>query len=133
MTISKDLIERAIVAVAAVPQVEMAPRRLAEDALLLAQAFTQEDDYLAAVTSTCRALRQLVVGAVTPADLRYDFAGWQSFHYQHKVGQGLRADMRVVFQKTGEGLRVLAFGHRNLPHDFYERLAHIRSNDEQDS
>ena len=125
MAISKQTLRKAVAAIAAVPHVEMSPQRLAEDVLLLSYVFTQEDEYLVAVSNTCRALTQLVQDAVTPAPLDYAFAGWLSYHYQHRVGQGQRADMRIVFMRTKDGIRVRAFGHRNLPHDFYERLKEV--------
>ena len=118
MSISKELIAYAIQAIAAMPCVQMSPQSLAEDAILLSYAFTMEEDYLAAVASTCRALSQIEQKLVTTVDLKYQFATWQCYHYQHKVAQGQRANMRIVFRRTKEGIQVRAFGHRRLPHDF---------------
>ena len=122
---TKEHVKQAVAAIAAVSQVSMPPMRLAQDAFLLAQAFTQEADYLVAVASTCRALDQLAAGVVATAGLQYNLAGWQSYHFQHKVAQGQRADMRIVFKRIEGGIAVLAFGHRNLPIDFYLRLREL--------
>ena len=123
MPVSKETIAGAIQALAAVPRVYMSPESLAEDAFLLSYALSQEEDYMAAVANTCRALSQLEQKLVMVSDLKYQFATWQCYHYQHKVGQGRRANMRIVFRYVEEGIQVRAFGHRNLPHDFYDLLA----------
>ena len=123
MAISKERMAEAIAAIASVPGVSMSSQGLFEDVLLLSYAFSCEDDFMAAVASTCSVLRNLVADRVTPAPLKYDYQGWRCFHYQHRVAQGARADMRIMFKRVDSGIRVHAFGHRNLPQDFYERLA----------
>lgn len=122
---NKQLLQSAIAVIAAVPGVEMSQRHLAEDVLLLFCAFPQEDEYMAAVLNTCKALAQLAEGRVTPGSLKCQFVDWQAYHYQHKVAQGARADMRIVFQTTEVDIRVRAFGYRNLLYDFYQRLASL--------
>lgn len=113
-------------AVANVNGVQADARALLEDSYLLAMAFSDEQEYLSAMANTVRALGQVVAGTVSSSQLKYDHRGWLSYHYQHKVGQGARADMRIVFRREGAGIRLRAFGHRNLPKDFYERIAQTR-------
>ncbi len=126
--ISHDLIINAARTIADVEGVEASARALLEDAFLLSMAFSDEDEYLSAVANTRRALGQLVRNEVSPAQLKYDHRGWSSYHYQHKVKQEARADMRIVFKRIDTGIRLRAFGHRNLPVDFYERLSRTLRN-----
>ncbi len=126
MAISRQLVLESIEAISSVRDVQMNPDSLAEDVALLARPWPEEDEFRLAVASTVRALKAIAAGSVTPASLKYNLNGWQSYHYQHKVAQGQRADMRIVFQIRGEKVRVKAFGHRNLPQDLYERIASTR-------
>ena len=126
MPVSDSAIDAAIDLIAAVPGLEMDPDDLADDVVLLSVALPEEADFLKAVASTERALRQLVGQTVDSAPLAHNLAGWLSYHYQHTRKQGQRANMRIVFQRVGEGIRVRAFGHRDVPSDFYERIVHSR-------
>ena len=126
MAISDELIAAAARTIAGVEQVQADATAIIEDAFLLSLAFTDEDDYLSAVANTIRALEQIVAQSVTPAQLKHGHRGWSCYHFQHKVEQGARADMRIVFKRTEEGVQLRAYGHRNLPIDFYERVARTR-------
>lgn len=126
MSISDATIINAARAIAGVEGVEADARAVVEDAFLLSMAFTDESEYLVAVANTVRALNQLANNAVSSAKLKHGHRGWLSYHYQHKVQQGARADVRIVFRREGGRVRLRAFGHRNLPKDFYERVAQSR-------
>lgn len=117
------LVRQAIARLAHVPGVEMDPRALAEDAFLLAESFPDEHDYAAAVLATERALGLVASGRVTSSTLERNQAEWMSYHYQHAVGQGSQADMRLEWQPHGDVVRVRGFGHRWRPADFYRRMA----------
>lgn len=123
MAISKKRMAEAITAIASVPGVEMSIEGLFEDVLLLTYAFSAEGEFMVAVASTCSALMNLAADKVTPSSLKYGYRDWLCFHYQHRAAQGARADMRIMYRRFDGGIRVHAFGHRNLPQDFYERLA----------
>ena len=123
MSVDVALIRQAIVRLAAVPGIEMDPRALAEDAFLLARSFPNERDYLAAVLATERALALVAAGRVTSSALERNQADWMSYHYQHAVAQGARADMRLEWHPCGKTVRVRGFGHRWRPTDFYRRMA----------
>ena len=127
MGVSVEQIREAVETLSSVEGVFMPASSLAEDAFLLSIAFPDEDDYLAACASTIRALERLVKDSVSTSELKYDLEGWHSFHYQHRVGQGMRATMRIVYRKTGFGIEVLGFGHREVPLDVYRRLSRDRS------
>ncbi len=123
MAISKRLIRQAIESLSEIDGVLMDPANLVEDAFLLAFAFPHDNDYLAACASTRRALERLAAREVDASSLKYEFEGWESYHYQHRVGQGVKATCRIVYRRTPSGIEVKGFGHRRIPADFYERMA----------
>ena len=123
MPVSENALHSCIHALASVEGMLMDPRALTEDVLLLAEAFPDEADFLLAAASTRRALEQCARGTITPTALDRSLAGWLSYHYQHKVGQGQQADMRVVYRETDRGIEVKGFGHRWLPADVYGHVS----------
>ena len=127
MAISDDLIIQAIVRLASVPNTVMDPDALGEDVLLLAVAFPRDEEFLKAVIATERAMIKVAKGSVasSPA-LVGDHAGWISYHYQHCVTQGQKADMRLEWRPCEQGILVRAFGHRFIPADFYRRISKSR-------
>ena len=125
MAIPDDLLEQAIDILADVEGVEMDAEGLADDVVLLAYALSEEIEFRCAVVSVHDALQLLVDGAVEGAVLKYQFAEWRSFHFQHRRLRKARADMRIVYQRTGSGIRVKGFGHRHLPSDIYRRLSEL--------
>ncbi|NMM98487.1 hypothetical protein [Bifidobacterium olomucense] len=126
MAISNALLERAIAIIASVRGLQMDPDTLADDVILLAYVWPDEDEFKIAVASVHRAMTQLTEGTVEGSELKYDFAGWKSFHFQHRRGQQSRADMRIVYMRTADGIRVKGFGNRHLPSDIYRRLAQLQ-------
>lgn len=100
---------------------------LVEDTVLLAKAFPEELDFMAACASTRQALEYIVAGKVSTSDLKYDFADWKSYHYQHRVGQGIKATCRIMYRPVDDGIEVKGFGHRRIPKDFYERMSTVRN------
>ena len=126
MSVDQALVIDTAIAIAAVEGIEADPHTIVEDAFLLSMAFSDRDDYLAAAANTVRALKQLVERTASPAKLKHNHKGWLSYHYQHKVAQGERADLRIVFRYADGKVRLRAFGHRSLPKDFYERISDRR-------
>ena len=126
MTVSDEAVRDAIVAISQVKNVRMDPRALAEDALALSYALSDEHEYRAAVANTCRALDQLTRGKVQSSALKYEHEGWLSYHYQHAVSQGAKADMRIMYRIEDGKVAVRGFGHRDTPEDFYVRISSLR-------
>ena len=127
MTIADDLILQAIVRLASIPHVAMDPDALVEDVSLLAVAFPRDEEFLKAVLATERAMTKVAKGLVASSSaLVGDHAGWISYHYQHCVVQGQKADMRLEWKPSEQGIRVRAFGHRFIPADFYRRVSASR-------
>lgn len=126
MTVSRERIRQAVLSLASVEGLSMDADALLEDVVLLSAAFPSESDFEAACANTEKALRFLVANAVSSAALKYEFEGWESYHYQPKVGQGMKATCRVVFRRVDDGIEVKGFGHRRIPADFYERMSRAR-------
>ena len=126
MPVSGGAVRDAVVAISQVENVRMDPNALAEDVLALSRALTDEREYRAAVVNTCRALDQIARGKVQSSALKYEREGWLSYHYQHAVAQGVKADMRIMYRMEGEKVAVRGFGHRDTPEDFYVRMSSLR-------
>lgn len=127
MAISDDLVLQAIDALSSVEGVMMDPDVLAEDAFMLGESFPNEREYLAAVIATKKALELLVSGRASSSQLERNQAGWNSYHYQHRVAQKAKADCRIEWQRRAGKVYVRGFGHRWRPEDFYKRMASLRN------
>lgn len=125
MAISKELLRQAVESLSEIEGVLMDARSLVEDVFLLAYAFPEEEDFMAACASTARALGYLTHHKVTPSDLKYEFKDWKSYHYQHRVGQGVKATCRIMYRYVDDGIEVKGFGHRRIPRDFYIRMSEM--------
>ena len=122
MNIDKAILSQAVLALSSLDRVQMGTKELAQDATRLTFAFPEQNDYKLVVCNTAKAMKDLVRGRVSSSTLDGVFQGWESYHYQPKVGQGIAADMRIVFKREAEGIRILGFGHRYIPDDLYKRL-----------
>lgn len=111
----------------------MKPEALVDDLLYLTLAFPEEAAYKTAVVNTAKAMRDITRNKVTADRLSGAFEGWESFHYQPKVGQGITADMRLVFKRASDDVFVLGFGHRYVPSDLYRRVSALRNEREPGS
>ena len=119
MPVSAATIRAAALTIATIPGIEANPQFVLEDVISLSQVWPNEKDFLTAINSTKQAAELLLSDSVDAASLSYQLEGWSAFHYQHKRGQEQPANMRIVFRKECEKLKVLSFGHRNLPHSVY--------------
>ncbi|WP_165172039.1 hypothetical protein [Adlercreutzia sp. ZJ242] len=55
--------------------------------------------------------------------MKHELGQWLSCHYQHRVVQGAKADCRIIYRTTEDGIEVKGFGHRRIPEDFYRRMS----------
>ena len=113
----------AIDAIASVEGATMSASALVQDVVSVARAFPDPAEFEAAVANTARAIELVVSGRVAPSELGDDYKGWRAYRYQHRVAQGEKADMRVLFREEGGRILVRGFGHRREPADFYWRMA----------
>ena len=120
-----EQIKQAIREIAAIDGVEFDSDMLADDVLVLTYAFPDPAEYAAAIQATARALRLIVDERVSTGELVDDYSGWSSYHYQHRVVQSSKADMRIMFRRTGTAIQVRGFGHRRMPADFYRRMGEV--------
>ncbi len=127
MAVADDLIVQAIFKLSSVPKVMMDPDALAEDVVLLAVAFPDESEFLRAVVATAQAMAKVANGNVASSpELVGDHSGWTNYRYQHRVAQGQKADMRLEWKPSPDGILVRAFAHRFIPADFYRRVSASR-------
>lgn len=129
MAVSDEVLLKAAEAIASVDGLSMDPDFLVEDVFLLAYAFPDEQEFKAAVASTCKALSLIIQDRVSVSSLKYGLKSWHSYHYQHCVAQGARADCRLIYKFTDEGIEVKGFGHRRIPEDIYFRLVAGRTSE----
>lgn len=120
------VVKEALEALSSIDGIEMNPDWLAEDVFVLTESFPEEPEFMLAVTSVVRAFSHIVAGRVSSSQLEESLDGWSSYHFQHKVGQGNAADMRLVFKMDSGICKVMGFGHRAVPGDVYRRLAKDR-------
>jgi hypothetical protein len=123
MTITKHQIQIAASKIAQCNGLFANPDSILEDTVLLAYAFPAPDDFAQACANTCKAINQLVANEVSAGHLKYEFSDWKSYHYQAKVGQGQKANCRIMFREVDGGVEVKGFGHRRIPADFYARIS----------
>lgn len=91
---------------------------LAEDVVLMAKAWPDDEEFAWAVSSTCTAISGLVGEKVEGSSLVGDLADWKSYHYQHRRGRKVKADMRIVYQRPTAGVLIIrGFGCRHRPED----------------
>ncbi|OZG60537.1 hypothetical protein BLEM_1838 [Bifidobacterium lemurum] len=126
MNVTNDMLDKAVRAISAIPAVEMDGASLARDVVLLAYAWPDAEEFAAAVGGTCEALRALAEGRVEGSELKYQFEGWRSFHYQHRRFHKAKADARIVYRRVDAGIQVWGFGGRHVPSDIYRRLSRLQ-------
>ena len=119
--VTDELVETAIETIAAVPLLAMNPSNLVDDVERLAQTWVDAEQFVRALASTQRALRQLSAKRVAGRPLSGVFEGWSSYHYQSMRTSKHPADMRIVYRYEEDVLHVLAFGHRYIPEDLYRQ------------
>ncbi|MBT1162557.1 hypothetical protein [Bifidobacterium sp. SO1] len=120
--ISEQQIIDAIRIISQIDGLAMNADDLVDDVVLLAQAWPDEEDFQSAVLAVSKALEQLINKQVSGTPLLYRLKGWDSYHFQHRKGQREKADMRIVYRITIDGIAVKGFGARHKPQDFYRRM-----------
>lgn len=125
MSIDRNIVAQSVSALSSVESIQMDPSALAEDAAYLTLAFPDQPEYQAAVANTVKALKDIARNRVSTDSLEGTYQGWESYHYQPKVGQNIAADMRIIFKRKSDSVHVLAFGHRYIPSDIYRRASTV--------
>jgi hypothetical protein len=113
-----DAIREFTQTLADVPVVAVASH-VRDDLFELRRAFASDDDFAAALRAVARRLRTLHVAG--GEELDHDLAGWLRIKFSSTVVD--RADLRIIFRKTSDGIELRAFGHRHDPESVYFRAA----------
>lgn len=129
MTISSDLIRESIALLSKVQGIDMHPKALVEDVVMLAKVFPDVEPFVTAIEETERELEFLASGKKKGHELYDNHAGILSLPYQSVRRNNQEADLRIVYDKDSKPIRVRAFGHRRLPQSFYSQL-NIRKKEE---
>ncbi len=122
MTISKQLLADAIKAISSVSGMQMDAQTLAEDVVLVALVYDEDQIFNTAITNIVDALNLIVKNKNIGTPLVGNLSGWISFHFQSQRTQGHPADLRIAYQDIGTAIQVKGFGNRFLPSDFYKKL-----------
>lgn len=122
MTVSKELLAEAIKVISSVDGIQMDARTLAEDVVLTAIVYDENQAFKMAITNIVAALQLIVSKRNIGTPLVGNLSGWHSFHFQSKRTQGHPADLRIVYKDKGTVIQVKGFGNRILPIDFYKKL-----------
>lgn len=122
MTISDNLIQNAILQISQIEGIEINPDELVDDIVLLAFAFPKDDDFILATAQVANHLNLLVQNRIKGTDLRQNYDGWKSCHFQSAKKNGHEADLRIVYQDIPPLKRIRGFGHRKIPESVYKRL-----------
>ena len=87
------------------------------DLLVLEQVFADPSQYGNVLLQIAAQLSTLCAQPHLGKDLKGPLAGWR----KHKISSGResRADLRILFRRTGQQIELLGFGHRDEPYDVY--------------
>ena len=123
--ISKDELRLAYGHLASIHGASFDPKWLVRDVAALAHVYQEPADFARAVSATARAIELARGNRIFSSSLTDDYEGWSCLHFQPRVGQGVRATMRLMYRPDGAGVLVRVFGDRRLPADFYQRMAEV--------
>lgn len=120
--VSRDVMKAAINQIAAIKGLEMDPTHLALDVYTLAQVFSDEKEFKDVIVSVILAIKDVFKDGNTGDDLKYRLEGFKSYHFSSPYPE-IKGDedMRVVYPAYKNTI-ILAFGHRYIPTDFYQRF-----------
>ena len=125
--ISRELMMAAINDIAAINKIEMDPKHLALDVYALAQVFSYEEEFKEVIVSIIMAIKDVFKDGDIGDDLKYRLKGFKSYHFSSPYPEKpSEEDMRVVYPAYKNTI-ILAFGHRYIPFDFYQRLINMRT------
>lgn len=125
MTVSEKALRQAITTIASIDGISMNPQHLLLDILALSKvpSFAEEQTFNSVVGTIAKALREIVNNHAIGDNLKNDFTGFKSLHTKSDYPTDPpHDDLRIVYEPETKQVWVIAFGHRYLPDDFYERV-----------
>lgn len=120
---NRALLKQSIHEIASIEEIQMDPTHLALDILALSEVFKDDESKFKNIISSLKtAIYEVVKNDSIGEDLKYNLEGWKSYHFSspYPAYQG-EEDMRMVYQSVSR-ISILAFGHRYIPSDFYQRF-----------
>ncbi|WP_391207721.1 hypothetical protein [Psychrobacillus sp. L4] len=121
--IDRALLKQTIKEIASIEGIQMDPNHLALDVLALSEVFKEnESQFKNVINSLKTAIYDVINNDRIGEDLKFNLEGWKSYHFSspYPKFQG-EEDMRMVYQPISHIL-ILAFGHRYITSDFYQRF-----------
>lgn len=125
MTVAEESLRKAISTITSIKEIHMTPQHLLLDILALSKvpAFAEDNKFNAVIHTITRALLEIVQNPAVGDSLKNDFSGFKSLHKKSEYPTDPpHDDLRIVYQSETKQIWIVAFGHRYLPNDFYDRI-----------
>lgn len=125
MTVTEESLRKAIATITNIKEIYMTPQHLLLDILALSKVpvFAEDDKFNAVMHTITRALLKIVQNPSIGDSLKNDFSGFKSLHQKSDYPTDPpHDDLRIVYQPETKQIWIVAFGHRYLPDDFYDRI-----------
>ena len=125
MTVTPESLRNAISTITKIEEIYMNPQHLLLDILALSQvpAFAEDDRFDSVIRTITRALLEIVHNPAIGENLKNDFSGFKSLHKKSEYPTNPpHDDLRIVYHPETKQIWIIAFGHRYLPDDFYDRI-----------
>lgn len=125
MTVTEQSLRNAISTISSIKEIYMIPQHLLLDILALSNvpAFAEDEKFNSVMHTITKALLEIVENPTIGDSLKNDFAGFKSLHKQSDYPTNPpHDDLRIVYNPKTGGIWIIAFGHRYLPDDFYDRI-----------
>lgn len=125
MTVTEQSLRNAISTIAAIKEIYMNPQHLLLDILALSKvpAFAEDEKFISVIHTITKALLEIIQHPTIGDSLKNDFAGFKSLHKQSDYPTDPpHDDLRIVYHSETHQIWIVAFGHRYLPNDFYNRI-----------
>ena len=125
MTVSEQSLRNAISTIASIKEISMNPQHLLLDILALSKvpAFAEDEKFNSVIHTITRALLEIVQNPSIGDSLKNDFNGFKSLHKKSDYPTDPpHDDLRIVYHPETGQVWIIAFGHRYLPDDFYDRI-----------
>lgn len=125
MTVSEQSLRNAISTIASITEISMNPQHLLLDILALSKvpAFAEDEKFNSVIHTITKALLEIVQNPAIGDSLKNDFAGFKSLHKKSDYPTDPpHDDLRIIYLPETGQIWIVAFGHRYLPDDFYDRI-----------
>lgn len=125
MTVSEQSLRNAISTIVSIKEISMNPQHLLLDILALSKipAFANDEKFNSVIHTITKALLEIVQNPAIGDSLKNDFLGFKSLHKKSDYPTNPpHDDLRIIYNPETAQIWIVAFGHRYLPDDFYDRI-----------